>query len=886
MNPALLKDLKTVLGEDALLYKQSDLLTYCYDASQGKGSPDLIVTPERSEQVPEIVRIANRYKIPFIARGAGTGLSGGSVPVSGGIVILLTRMNRILELDQENMVLLVEPGVVNLDIQNYLSPYGFYYPPDPASQRVSTIGGNLGENASGPHCLKYGGTLNYVTGIEVVLPEGDVAIFGGRSRDPGLGGLLGLFVGSEGTLGIVTKIILRIIKRPEETKTILCIFSDIEAAVSAVSSIIANGIVPAVLEAMDRRVIEAVESSIHAGYPKDAGAVLLIEVDGLVNSLERQIRKISEICRKAGSYQIRMALSEEEKNKLWEGRRSAFASLAKARPNILIEDGTVPRSRLPQAMKKILEIGDRYHLDVGHVFHAGDGNFHPMILFDERDKEENERVRRAGDEMLSACISFGGTISGEHGVGIEKVSSMSKQFDLDTLAFFNMIKEFFDPQNLSNPGKLLPQIGVLPPNPPHSPLNLRGDEKGVALSPSFHLPDDWGEPEIILEPSNTKEIMEIVYACSREKLPLRIIGSGSAIPPFEPDDGRYALLSLARLNNIIEYDPDDMIVTVKAGIDLSLLQETLGSSGQFLSLDPPYNRTIGGIIASNAYGPRVVSYGTSRDTLLGIRVVTPSGKMISGGGRLVKNVAGYDITRLFVGSYGRLGVITEATFRVYPIPESSATILLRSGVIDPLLALTRELSRMDARPGRVALLNRTSSVVMTGIDTYLLAIGFDGYKEDVERGVGDISSLVADQKIKDIDLITDQENMVWSLLAIRSVHPVISIKARTNPAKLSGFIRDIDASIPMAGIISYPAMGVSELLIWDAVNEDTGLSLELICRTASREGVTITTETISPDLTKFLIKNDQGACGTGVMERLRSRIDPLGIMNYGMIMGW
>ncbi len=883
MNPSLLKDLKAVLGEDALLYRKSDLLTYCYDASQGKGRPDIIATPDRSEQVKDIVRIATRHNIPFIARGAGTGLSGGSVPVSGGIVILLTRMNRILELDQENMVLVVEPGVVNLDIQNYLLPYGLYYPPDPSSQRVSTIGGNLGENASGPHCLKYGGTLNYVTGIEVVLPEGDVATFGGRSRDPKLGGLLGLFVGSEGTLGIVTKIILKIIKRPEATKTILCIFNDIEDAVSAVSSIIANGIVPAVLEAMDRRVIEAVESSIHAGYPKDAGAVLLIEVDGLVDSLERQIGKISEICRQAGAYQIRMALSEEEESKLWEGRRSAFASLAKASPNILIEDGTVPRSRLPQAMKKILEIGDRYRLDVGHVFHAGDGNFHPMILFDERDEDENERVRRAGCEMLSACISFGGTISGEHGVGIEKVSSMSRQFDQDTLAFFKIIKEFFDPQNLSNPGKLLPQIDALPPNSHHSSLKLRGDKRGVT---DFNLPDGWGEPEIILEPSDTKEIMEFVYECSREKLPLRIIGSGSAIPPFEPDDRRYALLSLARLNSIIEYDPDDMIVTVKAGIDLSLLQETLASSGQFLSLDPPYNRTIGGTIASNTYGPMGVSYGTPRDVLLGIKVVTPDGKMISGGGRLVKNVAGYDITRLFVGSYGRLGVITEATFRVYPSPESSTTILFRTDTIDPLLALARDLSRMDARPGRVALLNRRSSVVITGIDSCLLAIGFDGYKEDVERGVRDLSSLVTDQKIKDIELIADQENMVWGLLSIRPVLPVVSIKARTNPAKLSGFISAIDSVIPPAGIISYPAMGVSEILIWDTDKQDANLSLELIYGAASREGVAITTERISPVLAKPLITNNQRKYGAEVMEKLRVRIDPLGIMNYGMIMEW
>ncbi|MEK7279133.1 MAG: FAD-binding oxidoreductase [Nitrospirota bacterium] len=410
-----------------------------------------------------------------------------------------------------------------------------------------------------------------------------------------------------------------------------------------------------------------------------------------------------------------------------------------------------------------------------------------------------------------------------------------------------------------------------------------GDKRGVT---DFNLPDGWREPQIILEPYNTKEIMEIVYACSREKLPLRIIGSGTAIPPFEPDDRRYALLSLAKLKDIIEYDPADMIVTVKAGIVLSLLQETLGSSGQFLSLDPPYNRTIGGMIASNAYGPRGVSYGTSRDILLGIKVVAPSGKMVSGGGRLVKNVAGYDITRLFVGSYGRLGVITEATLRVYPIPESSATILLRSSTIDPVLTLARELSRMDAKPGRVALLNRRSSVVITGTDSCLLAIGFDGYQEDVERGVRDISSLVAHQKLKDIDLIADQENIVWCLLAIRSVPPVISIKARTDPAKLSGFIRDIDSLLPLAGIISYPTMGASKILIWDTAKEDAHLSLELIYRAASKEGVAITTDGNSSGLAGPLIRNNQTKYGTEVMERLRVRIDPLEIMNYGIIKGW
>lgn len=886
MNPSLLKDLKAAIGEDALLYKKSDLLTYCYDASQGKGTPDIIAMPDRSEQVTDIVRIANRHNIPFIARGAGTGLSGGSVPASGGIVILLTKMNRILELDQENMVVVVEPGAVNLDIQNYLTPYGLYYPPDPASQKVSTIGGNLGENASGPHCLKYGGTLRYVTGMEVVMPEGNIINIGGRGLDSRLCGLLSLLVGSEGTLGIATKIMLRIIKRPEATKTILCIFKDIEDAVAAVSSIIANGIVPSVLEAMDRRVIKAVESSIRAGYPDDAGAVLLIEVDGLMDSLDRQIKKITEICAQNGAYEIKMAMSEEEKDRLWEGRRGAFASLAKTRPNILIEDGTVPRSRLPQAMKKILEIGNRYHLDVGHLFHAGDGNFHPMILFNERDKEESERVRMAGEEMLSVYINFGGTISGEHGVGIEKVSSMPRQFDQDTLSFFKIIKEVIDPQNLSNPGKLLPEIEAAHYTSSRLPTDLDAIKSKDIGDPSFDLPEDWGRPEIILEPSETKEIQEIVYAFSREKIPLRIIGSGSAMPPFESPYGRYSILSIGRLNDIIEYDPADMIVTVKAGIPLSLLQAYLLSSGQFLPLDPPCNRSIGGIITTNAYGPRATLYGTARDLLLGIKVVMPSGSLISGGGRLVKNVAGYDIARLFVGSYGRLGVITEATFRVYPIPEASKTIILRSKTIDPILSVAREFHRMDAKPGRLSLLNRISSNSMLGNDSYLIAIGIEGYIEEVERGTRDLNFLIRDNKIKGIEMMEDQKNEVWDLTKKRSLPPSISFRARIDPAGSWSFIRKIDNKCPGAGFILYPTLGLVEVMAWDIEGSDLNPLFEIVCKEIPKEGHHITLEKMPSDLAKSIISNHSKDQGSEIMEKIRRRIDPAGIMNHGIIMEW
>jgi glycolate oxidase len=449
--------LKEIVGPDHVLTSEMDLTLYGYDASLVRGRADMVVLPGSTEEVSGVVGLAFREKIPVIARGSGTNLSGGTVPARGGMVIHLSRMNRILEIDLPNRTVTVEPGVITLDLQNRLLREGFLYAPDPASQKVSTLGGNLGENSGGPHCLKYGVTTNHVLGTEVVLYDGTVIHTGGKSPErPGFD-LTGLLVGSEGTLGVVTRMILRIIRAPEAVKTMLAIYDSIEEAGNTVSAIIAEGIVPATLEMMDRVVMGAVEASVKAGYPLDAEAVLIIELDGMVDGMERQAEKIMEICRRCRVREIRSARDDAERAMLWAGRKGAFGAITRLKPSYAVCDGTVPRTRLPEVLKRVLEIGEKYGVLIGNVFHAGDGNLHPLILFDEREEGEITRVKQASTEILKVCADVGGTISGEHGIGLEKLKEMSFVFSEGDLEVMRRVKKAFDPENLMNPGKVVPE---------------------------------------------------------------------------------------------------------------------------------------------------------------------------------------------------------------------------------------------------------------------------------------------------------------------------------------------------------------------------------------------------------------------------------------------
>jgi len=453
----LSQEMANIVGKENVLSSETDLLLYGYDASLFRAKPDCIVLPGSTEEVSKVVRFAHENGIHVVGRGSGTNLSGGTIPAQGGIVIHFSRMNRILEIDLENQRVVVEPGIFTLTLKNALARYGYVYQPDPASEKVSTLGGNFGENSGGPHCLKYGVTTNHMLGAEVVLYDGSVIQVGGKSLDnPGYD-LTGILVGSEGTLGIATKLVLRIMPKPEAVKTMLAIYNSLEDAGKTVSAIIADGIIPATLEMIDKLTIKAVEESVHAGFPLDAEAVLLIELDGLKDGMERLAERIMEICRKNNVREVKAAKTEAERMQLWAGRKGAFGAVARLRPNYLVCDGTVPRTKLPEVLTRVMEVGKKYGLAIANVFHAGDGNLHPLILFDERNEEELRKVHLAGSEILKICSDAGGTISGEHGIGTEKKKEMLFVFSPRDITAMGKVKKAFDPDDVYNPGKVLPE---------------------------------------------------------------------------------------------------------------------------------------------------------------------------------------------------------------------------------------------------------------------------------------------------------------------------------------------------------------------------------------------------------------------------------------------
>jgi len=418
-----------------------------------------VVLPKNTEEVQGVVRVAQQHKACIVPRGAGTGLSGGALPHENGVLIGFGRMNQILEVDLLNRRAVVQPGVVNLHLSQAVKKHGYYYAPDPSSQAACTIGGNAAENSGGPHCLKYGVTTNHVLGFEMVLPDGEVVELGGPVEDmPGFD-LRGVCIGSEGTLGVITKITVRLLPLPEGVKTMIAVFNSMECACDAVSDIVANGLIPAALEMIDRHTIQVVEKTLKSGFPESAAAVLLIELDGPVAGMEEWVRVIEGICRRNDATQFRVAQNEEERAKLWAGRKNAFGAFGQVSPNFYCLDGTVPRSRIAEAIRRIEAVGRKYGLLIANVFHAGDGNLHPLILFDDRKPGETDRVIEAGSEILHACVELGGSLSGEHGIGIEKMMDTPAEFSEVALAMMKTVKGIFDPEGRCNPAKIFPTPG-------------------------------------------------------------------------------------------------------------------------------------------------------------------------------------------------------------------------------------------------------------------------------------------------------------------------------------------------------------------------------------------------------------------------------------------
>jgi glycolate oxidase len=473
----VLSELRSILGPQGLISSSSELRTYDCDALMNfHTTPLAVALPTSTQQVQAILRICHRERIPFVARGSGTGLSGGALPVANGIVISLARMNRILEVDLANARVVVEPGVINLNVTGRVLSSGYFYAPDPSSQSVCSIGGNVAENAGGAHCLKYGFTTTHVLALEVVLPDGSLIHLGSNTLEAPGYDLAGVFVGSEGTLGVATKITLRVMKRPECVQTLLAAFENTNQAGAAVSGIIAAGMLPAAMEMMDHLAMQAAEAAVHANYP-ECGGLLLVELDGPVAEVEALMEEVGAICRAEGASEIRVAQTDEERALVWKGRKAAFASVGHLSPNYLVQDGVIPRTALPEILDEIRQLSADSGLRVANVFHAGDGNLHPLVMYDQRIAGQEKVAERLAERILELCIEKGGSITGEHGVGEEKKHMMGKMFAEPDLATMQRLRCAFDPLMLANPTKVFPRPRMCGEQPgeykPH-PLETAG----------------------------------------------------------------------------------------------------------------------------------------------------------------------------------------------------------------------------------------------------------------------------------------------------------------------------------------------------------------------------------------------------------------------------
>ena len=456
MHESVVAEMRRICGAEAVLHEPLQLLTYECDALPHlRQSPAVVVLPHSADQVQSIVRLCSRERIPFVARGSGTGLSGGALPVAGGIVIGLSRLNRVLSVDIPNRRVVVEPGVTNLEITRQVAPFGYYYAPDPSSQQVCSIGGNVAENSGGAHCLKYGFTTHHVLEVEAVMPDGSLVHIGSSLPDAPGPDLLGLVIGSEGTLAVVTKVTVRILRKPEAVQTLLAAFNSISAGGQAVSEIIGAGIIPGAVEMMDRLAIQAAEAAVHPGFPP-ADTILIVELDGPASEVKEMFSTIEDICRGAGATTIEIAQSDEHRMRIWKGRKAAFAAMGRISPNYYVQDGVVPRTRLPEVLERIRALEARSGLRIGNVFHAGDGNLHPLICYDDKVPGQSDLAAEVAGEILTYCVEAGGSITGEHGVGAEKRDYMPRMFSEVDLAVMQAVRDAIDPQRLCNPGKVLP----------------------------------------------------------------------------------------------------------------------------------------------------------------------------------------------------------------------------------------------------------------------------------------------------------------------------------------------------------------------------------------------------------------------------------------------
>ena len=718
-----LASLKKQLDPGQIIDNPVELLTYRVDGGIDQATPVGVFFPYSTRDLQAAVRWARANHVPVVARGAGTGLAGGAVPLREGLILQFSHMKDLLELDVPGRSAVVQPGIVNLTLDEVVKGEGLYFPPDPASGRAATVGGNVAVNAGGPHCFKYGVTTNYVTGLEVVLSDGRAVHLGGRALDYPELDLVGLMTGSEGTLGVVTEAEVRLVRNPPAVKTLLAAFDSVAQAGEAVSAVIARGLVPATMEMMCQRMMQLVEAYTHPGLPVEAGAVVIVDLDGYPESLDAQMEEVVTVLGANGATELRVAKSEAERTQIWYARKSAAGALARVALDHYTVDGSVPRSRLAETLREVLRICGNLDLEVYFLLHAGDGNLHPMVLVpDPEDEAFLKRLHEGGRRMSELFLSMGGTITGEHGIGIEKQEFMALMYTEDELAVMYDIKTLFDPETLFNPDKVFPRGQTV-----HA-CTLVEDAQPLDLTAQTVAPDS---------PDMASYALCGLGAAGKR---IRVRGAGTKSGIFSEGD---VTLSTALLNGIRTYARDDLYVTVGAGTRLADLQAELARDGMWVPLVSPWaESTVGGIVATAFNAPLRMRYGSVRDLVQALTVALPDGRVIRVGRPVMKNVAGYDMVKLFIGSYGALGLITDVTLKLSPRPRAVRTIAVRAEGREQGLDWAARLGQASLVASAVLL-----GQGMPGLGTpgdHVLFYTAEGLSEDVDAELRAVQRMLAE----------------------------------------------------------------------------------------------------------------------------------------------
>jgi glycolate oxidase subunit GlcD len=929
-----IQSLRALVGADQLISDPEELLVYeCDGLTHYRERPRAVVFPRSTEEVSELMRLLAREKVSFAPRGAGTGLSGGALAVGGGVQIGLSRMRGLLEVDVPNRLAVVQTGMVNAQLSRAVAHLGLHYAPDPSSQGACTIGGNIAENAGGIHCLKYGTTVDHILGARVVLADGSIVDLGGFGSETAGLDLVGVFVGSEGTFGIATEATVRLTPTPPSVRTLLAEFTDIDDASRSVSAIIAKGMVPAALEMVDGATIRAVEASIFAaGLPLDAEAALLVELDGLDAGLDDEAALVESICRQSGARGVRHAANEAERKKLWAARKGAFGAMGRIMPDMMLQDAVVPRSRLPEVLAETYRIAAKYKLRLANVFHAGDGNLHPIMCYDSRDHDEVVRVREAGREIVETCVRAGGTITGEHGVGLDKSDYLPYVFSEETMGVMLQVRAAFDPSGLCNPGKVIPVLrgcgearlavesksncekaahgngrpivrGETTHTTPEIELGtIAGSEKRGASVRARHgfswdsgrrrLSDVIGDSKVVrregpgetlvVTPASLEELCDVLRLASSEGWTVAPSGAGT----FGSDamNGCDIILKTTGLARVIEHSPADLVATVEAGVTLADFNRTLASAGQWLALDPPDDgrATVGAVAATGVAGAQSFGYGLPRSKVLGMSVALSDGRHIRVGGRVVKNVAGYDLCKLFVGSRGTLGVITELTFRLSPRPAHERTLVVRSPNVPALLASARAIIATPLFPVAAEVLSSgAAAMVGAGEDenSPALLLRFSGTDATLAYQLSSARSLITERIANaKLEAVTSDSG-IWAALAALSLDQTFQVVCRVSvlPTRLDSILALVRGDHSHQDGVWHAGAGDGRLRVLDSSGRDEAQfasELEELQTHARELKGQMFVERAPANIVRKFDSWSATVAGSPIMARLKAELDP------------